>query len=70
MTELEIQSRVEALREDALTIARELSHRAARPGMGYRETLAAEQMQNAANVLGHVQRSVSTLRPGGASRAA
>jgi hypothetical protein len=70
MTELEIQSRVEALREDALTIARELSHRASRPGMGYREMLAAEQMQSAANALGNVERSVGTLHPGRVSDAA
>jgi hypothetical protein len=70
MTELEIQSRVEALREDALTIARELSHRSARPGMGYRETLAAEQMQGVANSLGNVERSVVTLASGRTTEAA
>jgi hypothetical protein len=52
-----------------MAIARELSRNAARPGMGYREMLAAEQMQTAANALGHVQRSVSTLTSGRASAA-
>lgn len=70
MTELEIQSRVDALREDAMNITRELSRRAARPGVGYREMLAAEQMQAAANALAHVQRSVNTHASGRVTEAA
>ena len=70
MTEIEIQTRVDALREDAMAIARELSRNAARPGTGYREMLAAEQMQSAANALGNVQRSVTTLASGSVSNAA
>jgi len=61
MSQVELQGRVIALREDALCLARELSRHAALPGSGYREMLAAEQMQNVANHLGNVQRSVSTL---------
>ena len=53
-----------------MAIARELSRSAARPGAGYRETLAAEQMQTAANALGNVQRSVDTLPPGRVTNAA
>ena len=68
--QLELEGRINALRDDALVIARELSRHAARPGMGHRETLAAEQMQSVANALGNVERSVSTLTPGGVSRAA
>jgi hypothetical protein len=70
MTEVEIQNRVEALREDALSLARELSRYAAAPGMGYGQMLAAEEMQSVANALGEVQRSVSIHPPRGVSEAA
>jgi hypothetical protein len=70
MSHLELQGRVDALRDDALCLARELSRHAALPGMGYREMLAAEQMQSVANSLGNVQRSVSTLTPDRVSQAA
>ena len=53
-----------------MAIARELSRHAARPGTGYRETLAAEQMQTAANALGNVQRSVNTRTSGRMTSAA
>ena len=67
MTDLEIQKRVDALREEALSLAVELSRRT---NMGYRELLAAEQMQNVANALGNVQRSASFLTSQRVSQAA
>jgi hypothetical protein len=70
MSDAELKERVDALREDALFLARELSHRAALPGMGYRELLAAEQMQSVANALGNVQRGVTVLTPDRVSQAA
>ena len=67
MNDTELQGRVDALREEALSIAVELSRR---PNMGYREMLAADQMQSVANSLGNVQRSVSFLTSERVSQAA
>ena len=58
MTEFELMHRVEALREEAFEMAKELSRHAALPGMGDTQMLAAERMQSFANDLGDVERSV------------